>query len=336
MSLPRFTYSSLRLLFVPAALALSACPFPKVLGDGPAAADTDTDTSSGTMPTTGDEPPRVCDNPAYACSQPPDCEYWKCGALGSPFDADGCLRQNCEDTPCAADEICYGVGNTNDCPIGPEGCTEDPQTATCTCELASNCSTGHCIPADEGPPVECPLITDEAECKAECSEWYPGIGFWRVDENDECVQDEAAPRCLWFPGDAWGGTATPGSFYEKATGLATMFGTDWFVPPHGWGDCGDADAPPACKCVGFCSQQQGFVAEVLENDLPCDDVSDCVLADAVCFSENTCGSVGVHKDNVDTWNGAHSDLQALGCCEGADPCGATLACEDQRCVALFP
>lgn len=340
MSLPRFTYSSIRLLLVP--LALSACSFPKVLGDGPDEADTDTSSGTGspgstTMPTTGDEPPLVCDNPAYACSQTPDCEHWNCGALGSPFDADGCLRQNCEDTPCAADEICYGVSNTKSCPIGPNGCTEDTQTATCACEYAENCTTAHCIPADEGPPVECPLITDEAECdKAGCSEWDSGLGFWRVDENDECVLDEVAPRCLWFPGDAWGGTATPGSFYEKATGRAVSFGTDWAEPPHGWGDCGDPDAPPACKCVGFCADTQAEAAEFLENDKPCTDVSDCVLADAVCFSDNTCSSVGVHKDSLAGWNEIHTTLDSFGCCEGGNPCGPSLACENQRCVAVFP
>jgi len=338
--MPRFTYSTLRVLLVSAALAPAACTFPKGLGDAPNI-DGDTDSSGGTasttMPTTGDEPPQLCDNPAYACAGPPDCEQWNCGALDSPFDAAGCLRQTCFDSPCAADEICYGVEQAGECDVHVIGCADDPEQGVCSCEHTDDCWTRHCIPADEGPPAECPQIDDEAECDAAgCSEWDSSLDFWRVDENDQCVLDETAPRCLWFPGDAWGGAASPGPFYEKATGRAVMFGTAWIDPPHGWGKCGDPDAPPACKCVGLCVDLQSQAAQFLHDDLPCDDVSDCAFAEGICFDADTCGNVGVHKDSLAEWNSLHGELEASGCCDGANACGASLACENNRCVAVFP
>ena len=187
----------------------------------------------------------------------------------------------------------------------------------------------------DGPPVECDQITDEAACLAAgCSEFTTIVRTTVVD--GECVAGEVAPLCMWFAGDAWGGTATPGAFYEIASGAATLFSTDWIEPPHGWADCGDPGAPPACACFSVCNQMQNQAAEFLDEDKPCADVSDCVIADAVCYEGNTCASVGVHKDSQAEWEGLHSGLEAPECCAGADPCGGNLACEDQRCVVTFP
>ncbi|PCC75360.1 hypothetical protein SAMN02745121_03914 [Nannocystis exedens] len=339
--MPRFTYLST--LFMLSAALAPACTYPKVLGEAPLEGDTSsgTDTSSpGTdtaMPSTDGDPPGACGNPAFTCSQPVDCEQWDCGALASPFDADGCLRPTCTDSPCAADEICYSVEQPSECPVGVVACGDDPQTGECVCELSDACTTKHCIPADEGPPVECPAITDEAACLAAgCSEFAAGVPLYRLDEGQQCILDEIVPACLWFPGDSWGGPDAPGTFYDKATGRATQFGTDWVVPPHGWGDCDDPDAPPVCACVGQCIDLQAEGDHLLAIDKPCNDVSDCVLADAICYAGDTCGSVGVHKDNIDAWNALHAQLETSSCCDGAAACGSDLACENNRCVAVFP
>ncbi len=319
------------LLSFSAALALSACAFPKVLGDSPL--DSSTGGTGGTTSEPGvtDGSPGVCDNPAFTCTEPLDCEKHRCGAIDSPFDASGCLRPSCEDAPCGADEICYSVADSDDCPV--VSCAD--ADGACSCQLDDDCTTRFCVPADEGPPVECAKITDEAACAAAgCSEFTTIVGTTIVD--GQCVPGEVTPLCMWFPGDAWGGTATPGAFYELATGAATQFPTDWFEPPHGWGDCGDPGAPPACGCFSVCALAQDQAADFLDADKPCADVSDCVQADAVCYDGNTCGSVGVHKDSQSAWQDLHDGLGAFECCAGADPCGATLACENQRCVVAFP
>lgn len=314
------------------ALALPACAFPKVLGDNPL--DSSTGTTGGTTSEPGvtDGPPGVCDNPAFTCSEPLDCEAQRCGAIDSPFDASGCLRPSCADAPCGAGELCYSVEQSS-CTANVVSCAD--ADGACSCQLGDGCTARFCIPADEGPPVECAQITDEAACLAAgCSEFTTIVRTTLVD--GECVSGEVTPLCMWFPGDAWGGTATPGAFYEIASGAATQFATDWIDPPHGWAHCGAPGSPPACSCFSMCNQLQGQAADFLAEDKPCADVSDCVLADAICFEGNTCGSVGVHKDNQADWAGVNANLESFGCCAGADPCGGTLACENQRCVVTFP
>lgn len=226
--------------------------------------------------------------------------------------------------------------------LAPAACTfpkslgDDPNIHD-TSGSGDTASTG--TPTTGGEPLadECSQIVDKAECDAAgCSEFYADLTFWRLDENDHCVQDDSAPRCLWFPGDTWGGNASPGPFYEKATGLAVMFEIDWTDPPHGFGKCGDPDAPPACKCVTQCVDLQSQAAQFLEDDLPCNDVSDCVMADAICFNADTCGAVGVHKDSLEAWSALDDELDSLGCCDGANACGPSLACENNRCKAVFP
>lgn len=335
MQLIALTYRSIRALFtLTAALALAACAFPKVVGDSPL----DTTGTTGAPGTTTeaivtDGPPPGCANPAFTCSQPIDCEQWRCGALDSPFDAAGCLRPSCADAPCGASEVCYSVEQSNDCIIDVTACAD--VDGACSCELDDDCFGRFCVPADEGPPALCPTLTDKDACLAAgCSEFTTVTPATIVD--GACVYGEAIPACLWFPGDVWGGNATPGSFYKQDTGEAVQFATDWLVPPHGWGDCGAPGAPPSCACFGLCAGLQQQAAELLEADKPCADVSDCVLASAECYDHNVCGSVGVHKDSASAWSDLHGDLQSFECCAGADPCGGSLACEDQRCVVVFP
>ena len=320
------------MLLIPA-LLLAGCVLPKVLGDSPGdESSSGSGGSEGSGEPTSGGPAVVCANPAFTCSVPVDCAVWGCGELGSPFDADGCLRPSCVDQPCAADEICYSVGVGSCGEIDVIGCSD--VEGVCACEYSPRCGGNRCIPADEGPPVLCAEIKEKAACEAECSE-FTTIAPWSIVDG-ECVQGPSEPLCMWFPGDAWGGPAAPGAFYEKATGRAEFFSTDWVDPPHGWGDCGDPEAPPACTCIGQCAQAQMEGHGFLESDLPCEDASDCVLVDAVCFEGNKCGSVAVNVASAESWGNIEGNLEGLGCCAGADPCGATAACEGQRCVAQFP
>lgn len=330
-----------RVLIVMPALALAGCALPKVLGDNPAdgssgssggaSSESGGESSESGGPTTGG--PAGCDNPAFTCSVPVDCEQWQCGALGSPFDAAGCLRPRCVDEPCGADEICYSVGEGDCGALDVIGCGD--VDGACSCEFSPRCGGNHCIPADEGPPVLCPEITEEAACEAAgCSE-FTTIAPWSMVDG-ACVQGPVEPLCMWFPGDAWGGTASPAPFYEIATGRAELFSTGWVDPPIGWAPCGGPDSPPACACVGQCALAQMDGDGFLAGDQACADASDCVLADAVCYEGNVCGSVAVHKDSAALWSEVEANLEGLGCCAGADPCGASVACEDQRCVVKFP
>lgn len=241
MSMLHFAYRSLPILIL-LGLAPSACVYPQVVGDNPLDDSTSGgDTSGGvtTDPQTTDGPPLVCDSPDIACTKPFDCEQWNCGAIDSPIDASGCLRPSC---PCGPGELCYSV-SMNDCP-DEASCADEGDVCSCA---VRDCNTSYCIPADQGPPVECAKITDKDACLAAgCSEFTTVV--YASVESDMCVFGEVTPLCMWFPGDAWGGPATPGSFYEIATGRATSFGTDWLEPPHGFAHC-TADVP-ACGCVG--------------------------------------------------------------------------------------
>ncbi len=68
----------------------------------------------------------------------------------------------------------------------------------------------------------------------------------------------------------------------------------------------------------------------------CEDASDCVPLDGVCYGGNTCGSIAVSADHdADAWMEIQAALE--GACEcGADPCGASIACVDNRCEMQFP
>lgn len=314
------------------ALSLPACIFPKVVGDSPLEGSTGSTGSNDTEPVVTGGPAPGCNDPALTCSAPIDCVQLRCGALDSPFDAAGCPRKSCDDVPCGADELCYAVSDQNDCPAEVSLCAD--VEGACTCQFG-DCFTNFCIPTDEGPPIECAKITDEAACLAAgCSEFTTIVTATIV--ADACVFGEPTPLCMWFPADAWGGTATPGAFFKLGTDEATSFSMDWIDPPWGWAKCGAPGSPASCSCFGICPDLQSQAEQFLANDKPCADLSDCVSAEALCFDGNVCGTVGLHKDSQTDWTQMEADMASFGCCEGADPCGGTLACQDQRCVVTFP
>lgn len=339
-----YTYFLSALFVLPAALAVSACTYPKVFGDAPDENDSvATGIIDDTAEPTTEGSPLVCANPAFTCSGPVDCEQWaahgSCGPVTSQFDAAGCLRPSCADSPCAADELCY-LYNADEpihCAVDLLACAD--QGDSCACEVSDACSTQYCIPADEGPPAECPALTDEGACLAAGCDWHEQEAFWSktgVGGTAECLVEEVKPFCTFLPGHNIAPILQEAPLYEKATGRAVLFPLDRELVPHGWGRCGDPDAPSSCDCITVCADKQEAAAAFLDQDKPCDDVSDCALAEAICFNADTCGNVGVHKDNLAAWDALHAELGELGCCDGAAACGAGVACVDNRCVAAFP
>ena len=281
------THLPLNLLTLTLTLALTACAIPKSLGDNPdedssgstagissgsvtsdvpLTGDTgDSSTAeSGVVPgtdsgsegissdfttTTADGP--SCQNPAQiACGlNQVDCVEHECGALGSPFDANGCLRPSCNDEPCGANEVCFGDESLHCAPSviscgGGEG-------GVCECTSSEDCGGRYCYPAGEAPPADCGSFTDSDSCLAAgCSEFQSVTSVNLVDGACDCSAD--IPACLWFAGEEWGGAASAGAFYHLASQQVVVFGTIWIDPPYGWVSCGDPGAPAACACALDC------------------------------------------------------------------------------------
>lgn len=261
-------------------LALAACVVPTSLGDNPGddtTAGTGDDATGGTgddqattaetgaapatesgdvefttttsdfTTTTADGP--LCPNPAQMCGEIPlDCTEHNCGGLGSPFDADGCLRQACDgDNPCGADEVCFG-DELAGCSPTVIGC--DIEDGACECSSSDDCGGRYCYPEGEAPPADCGSFTDQASCLAAgCSDSVPATPMKLVD--GACVCDAQAAICVWSPGGL-GGLTIPGPFFNIASQEVVLFFTTWTPPPYGWSNCDEPGAPPACACASDC------------------------------------------------------------------------------------
>jgi hypothetical protein len=201
------------------------------------------ESASGT--TTGD--PVTCSNPAHMCTIAVDCEEKKCGALGSPFDADGCLRRSCDDAPCGPGEVCYVHDVGGGCSATVADCSD--VDGACECSVQDDCGGHYCYPAGEAPPAQCPAITDQATCfESGCSEWKEVPAVSIVDQA--CTCGATVPACLWFP-DAPGVIGEePGFYYDVSTRQVVRFPSTWADVPLGWAPCtGDPSEPPACACA---------------------------------------------------------------------------------------
>lgn len=210
-------------------------------------ADTVATSSPATGDSTGDPPGPLCSNPKHTCTIPIDCEAQNCGALHSPFDADGCLRRGCEDEPCGPGEVCYqNMGGG--CFPQVTDCFDD--RGTCTCTINDDCGGKYCYPEGEAPPAQCDAFTDEAACLAAgCSAFETVSTLTR--EGDECVCGEPLPACLWFFG-AISGDDAPAPFYNQNSQQVVVFSTSWDEPPQGWAPCvGDPSEPAACSCASI-------------------------------------------------------------------------------------
>ncbi|MCY1059393.1 hypothetical protein [Nannocystis sp. SCPEA4] len=203
----------------------------------------ESETASGT---TGD--PVMCSNPAHMCTIPVDCEEQNCGALGSPFDADGCLRRSCDDAPCGPGEVCYVHDVGGGCSPTVEQYIEID--GTCGFNLGDDDCGGHyCYPAGEAPPAQCHALTDQTTClESGCSEFREVPAVSIVDQA--CTCGATVPACLWFPGVPGVVGEDPGFYYDLSTHQVVRFTLTWADPPLGWAPCtGSPSEPAACACA---------------------------------------------------------------------------------------
>lgn len=96
---------------------------------------------------TGDPVEPCPQNPRAACAVDcSDVESFDCGAVGSWWDADGCIREGCyTDGDCGLGRRCFGIG-----PGEPEICatlfTCYEDEAGCNCGGGAACWPGYCVP----------------------------------------------------------------------------------------------------------------------------------------------------------------------------------------------
>lgn len=241
-------------------LALPACVLDKDLGDlpgatgeAPSTGGTASETSATDPTVTTGEPTQLCPNSDdFSCTTPYDCVGFPCGGLNDMFDADGCPRSHCSaDKPCAAGEVCYDTGAWGTCNASSTFCEE--LDGSCSCSQTLDChAVSYCVPAEIGPPADCFAISDAAACLAAgCSEASTVTPVTVVGDTCECGEPEVA--CLWFTQEEWGSQASPGSFYEIASGRVVVFPGSWIEVPQGWSSCDKGEAPAACACAETCA-----------------------------------------------------------------------------------
>ena len=239
-------------------LALPACVLDKDLGDTPP----DTASDSTSAPSTGEsagstDPTATGDGPLcpgadnFSCTVPFNCIDFPCGGLQDLFDADGCPRQRCALDPCPAGQVCYDTGAWGTCNASSTFCEE--LDGSCSCSQTLDChAVSYCVPAEIGPPADCFAISDAAACLAAgCSEASTVTPVTVVGDTCECGEPEVA--CLWFTQEEWGSQASPGSFYEIASGRVVVFPGSWIEVPQGWSSCDKGEAPAACACAETCA-----------------------------------------------------------------------------------
>lgn len=208
--------------------------------------------SSESSATSTGEPAELCPgNENTTCTVAFNCLDFPCGGLEDLFDADGCPRARCtDDKPCGAGEVCYDTGAWGTCNASGVFCED--MGDSCSCGVTADCQpVAYCVPAEIGPPADCFAITDADECLAAgCSEASTVIPM--TLDGDTCVCGEPEVACLWFTQEEWGSQASPGAFYEIASGKVVAFPGDWIEVPKGWASCDDADDPAACACLETC------------------------------------------------------------------------------------
>jgi hypothetical protein len=205
----------------------------------------------------GDAPALCPDSPPDLDCRPLRCTTPPCGGLGDPFDADGCPRPKCDaDQPCDADRVCYRLGDWGACGSSHIACEDGDDGCFCTYTLDCNYSVAYCVPAELAPPTNCNTITSADACiAAGCSAATTIIPVTLGGHTDTCACGEPQVACLWFQ-DKFASTAKPTPYYHlDAMGEleVALFPDEWVDPPHGWGRCSNASAPPACACADTCA-----------------------------------------------------------------------------------
>ncbi len=187
---------------------------------------TATDPTTGpTSATTGD--PVCAPSDEFSCLGGFDCD--DCGALGSRFDSDGCLRPSCgDDGECGEDEICYGA-NWGLCTSSQYNCAD--ADGTCSCDMTDDCGGNYCVPTsalpgsaspaeglrivrdcgpDDGPALALevgladPSPDPDQACKSGLSESWLRLSLW--DQQPPLAPGTyPVSQGMNSAGDGWGG-----------------------------------------------------------------------------------------------------------------------------------
>lgn len=77
--------------------------------------------------------------------KPLDCEFYDCGAVDSPLDEQGCLRQECEQLElCTEGFVCHAPEDHGGCVTSDLNCNGNQD---------DDCGGHYCIPAELAPPA---------------------------------------------------------------------------------------------------------------------------------------------------------------------------------------
>lgn len=126
------------------------------------------------------------------------CEDGTCTGPLSEFDADGCLRARCGQTPCPDGRTCVELEPWGACAPSTNICEID--AGTCSCEVTADCMpTSVCVPDEEAPP---PVETCIAADPGAGFSFNPSIG--EVQGAATCTVDSVDPIQLDCAGDFTG------------------------------------------------------------------------------------------------------------------------------------
>ncbi|MEZ4232406.1 MAG: hypothetical protein R3B89_24725 [Polyangiaceae bacterium] len=105
---------------------------------------------------------RACDG-AFPCLLEELCKQQECGGATARFDANGCVRELCEESAdCGANQVCFvpSLVKATCIPTGIEGC-DAGYTSSCYCSQTADCSpAGLCIEQGELPTEACVVGSD--------------------------------------------------------------------------------------------------------------------------------------------------------------------------------
>lgn len=141
----------------------------------------------------------------------------QCGALDSPFDAEGCLRASCADgSQCAQDEVCFVAQDYGLCAGSGWFCEDSVEEAACMCGSDPNCGGGFCVPASLAPAVEAAPVGAAAVVRG-CPDEIGDRFSFTIYDTAMLSGCEPAQTGLELLELQLHGTVEPGSFQQSAS-----------------------------------------------------------------------------------------------------------------------
>lgn len=135
----------------------------------------------------------MCARPGNCVEYSP-CEGGNCGELESLFDANGCVRQECQDhDACADDERCYRAIEFGGCAPSGVFCEDDVKTEACLCGSLPECGGGFCVPEALYPassPLPQGVVFGQATCAPDdgAAVYFQWGGFGACDLDERLLE----------------------------------------------------------------------------------------------------------------------------------------------------